>query len=115
MKKILIVDDDEDILDLVKISLSWYGFDVHTHARSFNIPEVVKFCHPHLILLDIGLFGKSGTQICKELKQRHHIPIILVSGDTKKGESFADCDADAFIEKPFNMKQLVKAINLHLN
>ena len=115
MKKILLVDDDEDILDIVKSILTLNGFDVKTHSSNFNVSEIVKWNYPDLILLDIRFFGKLGTEICKELKEIYDIPIILFSADTRHGNEFAQCNADAFIQKPFDIKQLVETINLHVN
>ncbi|MEO6329182.1 MAG: response regulator [Ginsengibacter sp.] len=115
MKRILIVDDDEDIVEVVKLILTSHGFNVHTHFTSFNIPEIVKDYHPNLILLDIRLFGKLGTQICKELKQKHTFPIILFSADTKMGKEFLQYNADDFIKKPFDVNELIATISSHLN
>ena len=115
MKKILLVDDDEDILDAVKSILTLNGFDVQTHSSNSNVSEIVKWNYPNLILLDIRFFGKLGTEICKELKEIYDIPIILLSADTKHGNEFEQFNADAFIQKPFDIKQLVDTINLHVN
>lgn len=115
MKKILVVDDDEDILEVVKWILTSHGFDVHTHPTGLNVPEVVMKYVPDIILLDIRLPGKSGTEVCKELKQTYPTPIILFSAHIKEAQALAICHADAFIQKPFEMKQLVNTINLHLN
>ena len=115
MKKILLVDDDEDILDAVKSILTLNGFDVQTHSSNSNVSEIVKWNYPNLILLDIRFFGKLGTEICKELKEIYDIPIILLSADTKHGNKFEQFNADAFIQKPFDIKQLVDTINLHVN
>ena len=115
MKKILLVDDDEDTLDVVKSILMLNGFDVQTHSSNLNVAEIVKWNYPNLILLDIRFFGKLGTVICKELKEIYDIPIILLSGDTKHGNEFEQCHADAFVQKPFDIKQLIDTINLHVN
>lgn len=114
MKKILVVDDDEDILYVVTELLTSYGFDVQTHSTG-NVSEIVKWNNPNLILLDICFFGKFGTEICKELKEQYTIPIILFSADVKQGREFAEYNADAFVQKPFDIKQLVDTINLHVN
>lgn len=114
MKKILIVDDDEDILIIVKHVLNAHGFEVLTHPMGTQVDEVVKFYQPDLILLDILLFGKSGTEICKELKHVYNLPILLFSADVKKGNLFAACGADGFIQKPFEMDQFVNTVKLHL-
>jgi DNA-binding response OmpR family regulator len=116
MKKILIVDDDEDILNVVQHILTSHGFHVQTHSTGLNVPDVVMHYHPHLILLDIRLPGKLGTEVCKELKQKHtNLRILLFSAHAQQEEAFASCDADGFIQKPFDTKNLIDAIKLHLN
>lgn len=115
MKKILVVDDDADILEVLHYILTSHGFDVLTHLTGLDVPEVVMMYQPDLILLDISLPGKSGTQVCSELKLIHTIPIILISAHSKEGKAFAECNADAFIEKPFDMYELLNTINVHLN
>ena len=96
MKKILIVDDDEGILEIVGHILTSYGFDVKTHSTGFNVPDVVLYYHPNLILLDIRLPGKLGTEICKELKQiDSKLPIVLFSAHAEKGKALGICGAGA--------------------
>ncbi|MEP6596272.1 MAG: response regulator [Ginsengibacter sp.] len=114
MKRILIIDDDEDLVDVVKYILITKGFHVQTHPNSQNVSDVVKNYNPDLIFLDIRLYGESGTDICRELKRKYNIPIILFSADTRLGEAFADCDADGFLEKPFDLTDLLHIINQHL-
>jgi two-component system, OmpR family, response regulator VicR len=115
VKKILVVDDDEDILHIVQHILITHGFDVQTHSTGLNVPDIVMHYHPNLILLDIRLPGKLGTEVCKELKQIHsNLPILLFSAHANKGQAFALCHADGFIQKPFDIKNLIDTINLHL-
>ena len=116
MKKILVVEDDVDILYIVQHILVSHGFDVQTHSTGLNVPDIVMHYHPNLILLDIRLPGKLGTEVCSELKQIHtNLPIILFSAHADQGEAFAICDADGFIQKPFDITNLLATINLHLN
>ena|SRR5687768_8832928 len=115
MKKILVVDDDEDILHIVKFILTKEGFDVRTHSTSVNVAKVVKYYKPDLILLDIHLPQKLGTQICSELKEIYTVPIILFSAYGDYGKSFAKSGADAYITKPFDINQLVSTVRQHLN
>ena len=113
MKKILIVDDDQAILEVVSVILTSYSFDVKTHSTGFNVPGIVLYYQPDLILLDICLPGKLGTEICKELKELNpKIPIILFSANSNIGTN--SC-ANAFISKPCDMQTLIDTINLHLN
>jgi DNA-binding response OmpR family regulator len=116
MKKILVVDDDIDILNIVEHILLSHGFDVQTHSTGLGVPDIVMHYHPNLILLDIRLPGKLGTEVCKELKQIDtHLPIILFSAHADQGKAFALCDADGFIQKPFDIKNLINTINLNVN
>ena len=116
MKKILIVDDEQDMVAIVRHILTSHGFDVYTHSTGLNVPDIVMHYHPNLILLDIRLPGKLGTEVCKELKQIHsNLPIILFSAHAEQGKAFALCDADEFIQKPFDIKNLINTINLHVN
>ncbi|MEP6594987.1 MAG: response regulator [Ginsengibacter sp.] len=112
MKKILVVDHDFDILDVVELILSDNGFHVRTNSNGYNLPDIVKEYTPDLILLDVRLPGKQGTELCKELKRIYSIPIILFSAEHKI--SFKECDADAFVQKPFEVKHLLDMVNLHL-
>ena len=114
MKKILIVDDDEDLVQLVSNLLTTKGYRVLSHRSGLSVSNVVRQYNPDLILLDIRLYGISGTEISKELKARYDMPIILFSGDTTKGKAFADCDADGFLQKPFTSTDLLRTIGKHL-
>lgn len=116
MKKVLVVDDDQHVLEVVKFILVSYGFDVHTHATGLKVVEVVFDYQPDLILLDIRLPGKLGTEICKDLKNLHCVtPIILFSAHAQQ-ENFLDkFGADAFMAKPFDVKDLVNTVKLYMN
>lgn len=111
--KILVADDDEDILDVISIILSDEGFDV-SKADSPEQLSKLDYDLPDLILLDIWLSGADGREICKELKtQKHtqHIPIVLMSAN-KDGKQIADVvGADAFIAKPFDIAELIATVS----
>jgi DNA-binding response OmpR family regulator len=116
MKKVLVVDDDPNILEVVKFILTSYGFEVHTHSTGLNVMEVVLDYQPDLILLDIRLPGKLGTEICKDLKDLNCvIPIILFSAHAQQPNFLDIFGADAFMKKPFDVKDLVNTVKLHMN
>ncbi|MES1224889.1 MAG: response regulator, partial [Bacteroidota bacterium] len=80
MKKILVADDDIDILTLVKMTLGMQGFAVEAIPNWRDIDDRVKQFAPDLILLDVSLGGADGRDICKKIKQdpnTQHIPVIL--------------------------------------
>jgi DNA-binding response OmpR family regulator len=116
MKKVLIVDDDKNILEVIEFILTSYGFEVFTYSTGLNVIEVVLDYQPDLILLDIRLPGKLGTQICRELKQLNcTIPIILFSSQPQQANFLDSFGADAFMKKPFNVKDLINTVKLHMN
>jgi len=111
MKKILVIDDDKDILEVARISLEFYGFDVKTLSTGVDVVDVVQQYHPDLILLDIVLPEKSGMEVCKELRNLNSkIPLILFSALSEKGKDLSACKANGFIKKPFDIPQFVDTI-----
>lgn len=117
MSRILVVDDDIDILSVMKILLSMKGFDVEVTAKGENtFPKIDSF-KPNLILLDVLISGYDGRIICKQLKahkETRHIPVIMFSAHPSAGASIANYGADDFIAKPFDVANLIKKINAQL-
>ena len=118
MKKILVADDDLDILTMVKMTLGMQGFSVDAISNWKEIDERVKQFNPDLILLDVSLGGADGRDICKRLKQEQdtkHIPVILFSANVEMGESIQECRAEAFIAKPYELSHFLTTIRTHIN
>ncbi|MEP7253581.1 MAG: response regulator [Ginsengibacter sp.] len=111
MKKVLVVDDDPDILYLVKYVLKNAGFDVCTYSTGLGVTEQVAACSPDVILLDIMLPGRMGTEVCKDLRKAFSIPIIFFSAHANKDQVLRECKAYGFIPKPFNIKDMVSTIS----
>ncbi len=108
MQKILVVDDEPDMLMLMKTCLTLFGYETQeARSKTEIIPLIFSF-KPDLIILDIMLSGENGREICREIKISEHkqIPIILYSAAPALLHDFAECNADAIIEKPFELKQL---------
>lgn len=115
-KKILIVEDDEDINMIEETYLKAYGFETCIISDgSLVYPEIEKNSYD-LILLDLMLPGISGYDICKNIREKIDIPIIMVTARTEsidkiKGFSLG---ADDYISKPFDPAELVARINANL-
>ena len=113
--KILVVDDDANICDLLKLYFENEGYDVKTANDGAEGISFFKLYEPDLVLLDIMLPKKDGWQVCREIREISSKPIIMV---TAKGEVFdkvlgLELGADDFVVKPFDMKELsarVKAV-----
>lgn len=117
MPKILVVDDDIDILTLVKMTLTMNGFEVSVLSRWESINHTIQNFEPDLILLDVSLGGADGREICKNLKaetQTQHIPIILFSANIEMEKSIENCNAQAFISKPYDLNYFLNTIRSNI-
>ena len=118
MKKILVVDDNEDILQIMRLFLNSKGFKVLTEANGQETYKQVDLYQPDLIILDVFLGNSDGRQICNELKNDERtkaIPIIIFSANAKPEEVMSACKADDFLPKPFELAELLKVVNVYLN
>jgi DNA-binding response OmpR family regulator len=116
MNRILIVDDDQDILTLVKIALTMNNFMVEAIPRWEEIDNSILQFNPDLILLDVSLTGADGRDICKKIKEKEetkHIPVILFSANAKMEAYVQDCQATTFIAKPIELSYLLETIKTH--
>lgn len=115
MPRLLIVDDDIDLLTVVESLLHKRGFTISGYTDWNNAWETVKSYDPQLILLDIFLKGIDGLEICKRLKSStftRHIPVIIFSSSSHMAETaIHEFGADDFIAKPFEVNDLVKKIH----
>ena len=112
MKKILITDDDQGIQDIFKLILEQAGYEVQVYGDASFILENIYTC-PDLFILDKKLRGKDGLQICKFLKSQSFtkdIPVIIISATHGIEKLAKEAGADDFIEKPFEIKDLLNMV-----
>ena len=115
--KILVVDDDEEILNVINTILTIYEFDCLTISDWKLLNDNINVFNPDLILLDINLIGNDGRSLCKDLKNNirtANIPVILFSSDHIDPKTFKECNAVAFINKPFDVKYFLETLKKHL-
>ena len=111
-QKILIVDDDNNIAELISLYLTKECFETKIVNDGEEALRAVKSFNPNLILLDLMLPGMDGYQVCREVRQKSNVPIIMLSA---KGEVFdkvlgLELGADDYIIKPFDSKELVARV-----
>ena len=114
MSKIVIVDDNADVLQVMKLLLDSRGFEVIATTNGEETFNLVNAFQPALIFLDIHLSGMDGRQISKQLKtteETKHIPVILFSANIIKGSTLIESMADEFIAKPFDIHELILKVN----
>ncbi len=113
--KILVIDDESSICEMLKVYLENEGYEVKTASDGVDGITGFKIYEPDLVLLDIMLPKKDGWQVCREIREVSSKPVIMI---TAKGEVFdkvlgLELGADDFIVKPFDMKELsarIKAV-----
>lgn len=110
--KILVVDDDVHISELLKLYLEKEGYEVAVAEDGEEAIERFKAFQPRLVILDIMLPGKDGTQVCNEIRRIDNTPIIMLSA---KGEVFdkvllLELGADDYMVKPFEPKELIARV-----
>ena len=117
MKKILLIDDDPDIITVLQLLLKKKGYEVATASREEEAYNQVAVFQPHLIVLDVLLSGVDGRTICKKLKHSEsskHIPIIMFSAHPSAQKNMEDFGADDFIPKPFESSKILERIEAQL-
>ena len=111
-QKILIVDDDENIAELISLYMTKECFETSIVYDGESALQEINSFAPDLILLDLMLPGIDGYQVCREVRQKSQTPIIMLSA---KGEVFdkvlgLELGADDYLEKPFDTKELVARV-----
>lgn len=111
-QKILIVDDDENIAELISLYLTKECFETRIVYDGESALQEMNSFSPDLILLDLMLPGIDGYQVCREVRQKSQPPIIMLSA---KGEVFdkvlgLELGADDYLEKPFDTKELIARV-----
>lgn len=114
MKRILIIDDDEDILEIFNIIFRDAGYNVVISNHS-ETAEHIHEIGPDLVILDIRIGGsdKTGGDICTEIKEKFRdarLPVVLISGETDISAIAKKCGADGYIPKPFDIEDVLKRI-----
>ena len=118
-KNIFVVEDEEDILDLIRHHLTKEGFVVATATNGLEAVKAVQRKPPDLILLDLMLPGLDGLEVCRQLKKDPKtagIPILMVTAKDEESDVVTGLElgADDYIVKPFRMKELIARVRAAL-
>lgn len=114
MKKILVVDDYEELLHMFTMLLTINGYETQTASSKDKLLNGLSDFEPDLILLDVVLNGANGRDLCRDIKTRclpKKVGVILVSAYPDLLKNYEECDADEVIEKPFSIQEVIDKIN----
>ncbi len=118
-KNIFVVEDEEDILDLIRHHLTKEGFAVATAVNGLEAVKAIQRKPPELILLDLMLPGLDGLEVCRQLKKDPKtagVPILMVTAKDEESDVVTGLElgADDYIVKPFRMKELIARVRAAL-
>ena len=117
-KRVLILDDDVDILQICSIVLRKKGFDVQTLNNSTQVVNQVKAWHPDVILMDNWIPGPGGieaTRLLKHAPETQDIPVIFFSANSNVTQLAREAHADYFLQKPFDITELEAIVQMAIS
>jgi DNA-binding response OmpR family regulator len=118
MKKVLVLDNDEGVLDVMREALNYEGFDVKIIEETDNIFSVIDGYDPDLVILDYILSGVNGGEICHLIKanpKTTDLPVMIMSAYPKVIKSLGGYGCDDFIAKPFDLDDITNRIKNLIN
>lgn len=112
-KRALIVEDDPNIAELLRLYLGKDGFDVMICVDGARAESTFDLFSPDVMLLDLMLPGKDGLQICRDIRKKSSVPVIMLTakGETSDKITGLDVGADDYVTKPFDVKELLARIH----
>jgi len=115
-KKILIVDDEKPISDIIKFNLIKEGYDIETAFDGEEALKKVYQYQPDLILLDVMLPKLDGFQVCRRIRESFNMPIIMLTAKEEEVDKVLgfELGADDYITKPFGMRELIARVKANL-
>ena len=116
MPLIMVVDDDQDLAEMLGIVLTGEGYEVNLVNRGDEVIAAFESQTPDLILLDIMLPGIDGVQVCKLIREKSMVPIVMLTakGETQDVVAGLEAGADDYMVKPFNPAELVARLKVRL-
>jgi two-component system response regulator MprA len=114
--RILAVDDDSEILDVLSRGLTFEGYEVDTAEEGSSAINLFKERAPDLVLLDVMMPGMDGLEVCREMRKVRDTPILMLTAKDAISDrvSGLDSGADDYIVKPFELEELLARIRAHL-
>lgn len=115
-KKIVVVDDEKPIADILQFNLEKEGYEVLTANDGDEALELILKEVPDLVLLDIMLPGKDGMEICREVRKSHDMPIIMLTAKDDEIDKVLGLElgADDYVTKPFSTRELIARVKANL-
>ncbi len=116
MTLIMVVDDDQDLAEMLGIVLTGSGYEVDLVSSGDQVMPLFETHEPDLILLDVMLPGLDGVEVCKAIREKSMVPIVMLTAkdDTQDVVLGLEAGADDYIVKPFNPNELIARLKVRL-
>ena len=114
--RILVVEDEQLIAEMIQFNLEKQGYEVHVAPDGIIAVQKVEQVKPNLILLDIMLPGLNGFEVCRQVRKNHNTPIIMLTAKETESDKVQGLNlgADDYITKPFSPQELLARVNAQL-
>lgn len=115
-KKILVVDDEKPIADILEFNLKKDGYNVYCAYDGNQALEMVEEIKPDLLLLDIMLPNRDGMEVCREIRKKYDMPIIMLTAKDSEIDKVLGLElgADDYVTKPFSTRELLARVKANL-
>ncbi|MDQ0228133.1 response regulator YycF [Metabacillus niabensis] len=115
-KKILVVDDEKPIADILEFNLKKEGYNVYCAYDGNQALEMVEEIKPDLLLLDIMLPNRDGMEVCREIRKKYDMPIIMLTAKDSEIDKVLGLElgADDYVTKPFSTRELLARVKANL-
>jgi len=115
-RRILVVDDEPQITRVLRTTLSSQGYDIRVAGDGESALETFRDWPPHLVITDLAMPNMDGIALCRSLRERSQVPIIVLSvrGQERSKVEALDAGADDYVTKPFGMNELLARVRAHL-
>ena len=115
-KKILVVDDEKPIADILQFNLKKEGYEVHCAYDGDEAVKMAEEIKPDLVLLDIMLPNRDGMEVCREIRKKYEMPIIMLTAKDSEIDKVLGLElgADDYVTKPFSTRELIARVKANL-
>ncbi|SDK77796.1 MULTISPECIES: response regulator YycF [Bacillales] len=115
-KKIVVVDDERPIADILEFNLEKEGYEVHSAYDGNDALELILEVVPDIVLLDIMLPGMDGMEVCREVRKKYDMPIIMLTAKDSEIDKVLGLElgADDYVTKPFSTRELIARVKANL-
>lgn len=115
-KRILVVDDEPQITRVLRTSLSSHGYDIRVANDGETALEIMKDWSPDMVITDLAMPNMDGLELCRQLRTRTQIPILVLSvrGEERTKVKALDAGADDYVTKPFGIEELLARVRANL-